>query len=89
MEQLASWSQPSPALPIQQKPHPTNVKVNGAEAALSVSTNTAINLLTKMGIPITSPLRGNAFLLEDALRNASHPPKIKSSYFTYALKKPA
>ena len=72
-----------------RKPNPTNVKALGAEAALSVSTNIAMNLLTNLTIQIAKRLRGNAFLLGDALGNASRPPKIKSCNSTDALKRPA
>ena len=59
-------------------PYSTNVKALGAETALSASTNTAINLSTILGIPMTTFIRGNAFLLEDALKIASYPPKMNS-----------
>ena len=59
-------------------PHSTNVKALGAETALSASTNTAINILTILGIPMTRSIRGNVFLLEDALKIASYPPKMNS-----------
>ena len=67
----------------------TNVKALGAEAALSVSTNTAMNLLINLTIQIEKPIRGNVFLLEDALVIALHQQKIKYYNSTDALNRPA
>ena len=66
------------------------MKAIGAETARSVSTNTAMNLLIKLGIPMARSLRGNAFLLEDALTIAVDlPAKMKSCNSTDALVTPA
>ena len=67
---------------------PTNAKVCGAETALSVKKNTAINNLGKTAtVPLTTQLWGYVFLLEDALMFATGPPHLME--FTFAMDRPA